>query len=77
MPKRHGRATLPAMVTASPTDSVLEALDRAPFVVPDDVPAEELAEVRGRAEAIRTRRVETIEHGEIQRAIAGMGKLAG
>jgi hypothetical protein len=58
------------------SDPVLEALARAPLAV-DDLQDDEVAEIRRRAEDIRTGRVEAIEHGDVQRTIDAMSKLAG
>jgi hypothetical protein len=77
MPQRVRVRYVPPMATATAADPVLEALDCAPFAVGDDVPADELAEVRQRAQDIRAGRVETIEHSAVQRTITGMRKLAG
>jgi flavin-binding protein dodecin len=57
-------------------DAVLEALDRAPFAV-DDLDDEEVAEIRRRAADITSGRVQSVEHGDVQRTIDGMRKLAG
>lgn len=69
------RGKLVGMDTAV-LDPVLEALARAPFAV-DNLAEEEVAEIRRRAADITSGRVQTIEHGDVQRTIDGLRKLAG
>jgi len=63
-------------MTTAIQDPVLEALDGAPFGVVD-LDDEEVAEIRRRAVDITSGRVQSVEHGDVQRTIDGMRKLAG